>query len=1053
MNQWSSNHPGTSCGNTLKNTCMVSASVSRRSHYLIRLIDAYIKIAKYDKALDACIRWEAFYNQNQYSSDADKMKRAAPGVERQKAICYYHTGKVEEARRIAINLIRSNPADEAANSILSGTLARTVEYGAATTDVLADDDDPFADDEMKGDETQMNRFIRTKIQQADISTNIRTSKLKDGKFSGTVEEAAEEIRRLLRSRRTFASPRARSDMLFAACKFLEQTEQQSDGEARGLNYKYRLAGRAMASWGDYMVLQSSQIDTPRMAYLSALKLLLPLKSRLEQDWHNSYNRYLRSFFVAKVGNESLEAYINDKQLSQERDAANTDIFTEKTIPEVLMPEFLVGMLKFVDALEKYPDHQRSLIDDLYRRSKVLRKSVCTQLSHFLGMDVPEEVSKAEFSRLVLSAEEKLKSNIETLNANLVAVSSQLMLRKLSIELVDKLTPSNWSDTLTGTDANRLGRINYIIRRAQDYYESSDFDNRADCLRAAILALNDLQKVIRDEPTDISIDVFLPALDQMALKLTDTEMSLYQDYQPKLSWSESIQPFRTTDDKIQIQLMVENEVNYQSADSLQIDYVRGPEIIGFDKGTEIESLRGGEQREIILTVRINEVAQQNYSFTAVICYNYKCNESPENVITKNQEREFSFVIRREEAKRLINPFDHFVGNTMSDHTMFFGRDEQIRRIAENIQVDAEGNMNYGRAIAMYGQTRTGKSSLLFHLKAKITQMYGDRVLIWDMGSLGKKATEESGNFMPIFLHGMLSRCRESIWDNERIERRVREAGLEPPLKEILAQPQYATAYFEEYMSGLDRLVRREQMIIVLMIDEFTYLHEKIRNGEISTDFMRFWKALLQEYSIFAIIAGQDDTPEFKREYSNEFNCMELMKLNYLDEKSAKRLIREPLEKKNDCIGLFREDGCIDRLYELTAGSPYLTILLCSQLVHYLNDKGAYIVTGGIIDDFLRTKVLSPDSFLEDTHFEAQLQERGHRELDGVNKEILLSVARLSQTAGYARLEDIECVGKTADEIRELVDRLEDRNVLVKEGGDHYWIQVKLLEQWLIQKNGA
>ena len=88
-----------------------------------------------------------------------------------------------------------------------------------------------------------------------------------------------------------------------------------------------------------------------------------------------------------------------------------------------------------------------------------------------------------------------------------------------------------------------------------------------------------------------------------------------------------------------------------------------------------------------------------------------------------------------------------------------------------------------------------------------------------------------------------------------------------------------------------------------------------------------------------------------------------------------------------------------------------------------------------------------------NFEAQLQERGHRELDDINRDILISIARLSQTTGYAKVSDIECQKLSLSDIQSYVDRLVDRNVLIKEGRDQYWIQVKLLERWLINTMGV
>lgn len=1029
-----------------------SASVSRKSNSLLRLIDAHVKLGEYMEALEDCKRWETLYTQNRFSADAKKLKNAVMSIERQKAICYYHTGRIKEAQEIATNLIRANPADVAANSILEGTLAAFPSLDIADESFFEDDNDLLGSGEPSKAGSQISAYVRNRIQQTDIANSLKSSYLKDGKYTGSSKAALDDVKKMTASGQRISS-KARSEAHFAACNLLEQIEQRGNAIRYINNYKCQLAGRAMASWGDYMVSQANQLDTTRMAYLYALRVLTPTKRGKERDWINSYNRYIKSFFMARIGNDSLDYYINQQINSHVKDGANTDIFENSRIPDVLISEFLVGILHLIDALKSQPERQEIFIDELYLKNPDLRKSVCRQLSFFVDPLIPETVSNTDFHKLILAACESLNQRMNQLNENLVAAGNLLLSKSLPPDVIDRLDTDQWSNYLTATDVVRLGRIHYVLKRYQDYFGSGDFENRADCLRVTILEINELIQIIQNEPTDISYDIFYPALEQMTLRLADQQISLYQNFLPKLSWWETIQPFRTPEGYIQIQLTVKNESNYQSADNLEITGIYGPEVRWLNKGGVIQSIRGGEETELGICVSINEAASQSGSFSATIGYSYKCSDSPQNVITKSQEVEFTFVIRNEHFEPLKNPFSAYEGKVMDDDTMFLGRSTQIQQILNIICPNNDGVMNYGRSIAMYGQTRTGKSSLLYHLKKKLAERYQDDILIWDVGNIGEIAVQSGGDYLASFLYTLLYNGSEAIYDNSIIAGLVEAAGLEAPLDQIMENPAYATTFFNTYMKKLNGILKQEHKIIVLFVDEFTYLHGYIKEGKIPLEFMRFWKALLQNYCIFAIVAGQDDMPEFMREHQNEFACMELMKLNYLDERDAKRLIQEPLENGNNRTGLFRKDGAVDELYELTAGSAYLTIILCSRLVNYLNDKGAYVVTKGIVNDFLRTNVFGPKSFLTEVHFEAQLQERGHREFDEANKEIMLSIARLSQTTGYASIDEVTCPGKTLEEIQELVDRLVDRNVLVKEGRNQYWIQVKLLERWLINMMGV
>lgn len=1015
-----------------------TGSIAKKSHILYRLIDAYIKQKKYSEALEACKRWESLYSQNQYSPDIEKLKKAVSNVNRQKAVCFYHLGHTEEARKIATNLIRSNPADTAANRILDGTLDEK-DTTAALEDTgsgVMDLDD--SNDEAEDSDSLITRFVRNLISQTDIADSLKSSNIKDGEYIGTKEQGMEDVRKL--TGRKSRTGKMRSEDLLAACKLLDQIEQHYGYHSVK---KCRLSGRAMASWGDSMVSQSNQLDTPRMAYLYALKILTPTSRGMEQDWYNAYNRYLRSYFMAQTGNNSLEEYIANQNTLSGPEGANSDILIGNKIQVRLMPEFVVGILMLIRAISNQRDRMKTLTENIYNKNAELRKSICSQLTVYFPAPVSMSPTLTEFRDILQKAVDILQEKHNKLSRLIFGISRTLLLEP-SQEFCDGICEKDWKDFLTHTDLTRLNQISYIVRRSQDYFNSSNFENRSECLRDIMSKVRDLLKSISTEPTDISYDIYLPALEQIQSNVTDTQTKLYHDFLPSISLSETIQPFRTNSG-IQIQLTVRNENNYQLADSLSIVDVRGDDVIKWTRPNVIQTLRGGDEAEIGLLVSISDMAVTSGSFSATIVLEYKCSDSPQNIITKNQETEFNFIIHDENFEKLKNPFEGYIGKVMDRDDLFVGRDAQIHSIINKILPD--GVKNYGRAIAMYGQTRTGKSSIMLHLANELQKNYSDSVIVWDMENIGNLLITDAASL----LHTILEKGQEEINENERLASILAAQGIAPQLDKILEDDKHAAIYFNEYMRQLNRVLKEENKIIVLMIDEFTYLHDLIRKKIMSDKFMHFWKAMLQNYCIFAVIAGQDDMPEFMREYPNDFACMELLKLTYLEENDAKLLIRKVEEVNGK--SLFRTNDSVEELYEITAGSAYLIVLLCSYLVDYLNEKGAYIITKGIINEFLRTKALGPKACLTSLNFEAQLQERGHEELNKINEDILTAIARLSQTTGYANIDNIHCDGVDDDDIRKYVERLVDRNVLVKEGRDRYRIQVKLLEHWLIDTKGV
>ena len=402
-------------------------------------------------------------------------------------------------------------------------------------------------------------------------------------------------------------------------------------------------------------------------------------------------------------------------------------------------------------------------------------------------------------------------------------------------------------------------------------------------------------------------------------------------------------------------------------------------------------------------------------------------------------------------KVINPFDSYVGKVMTDDAMFIGRESQIDQLIKMVFPYGEKSMNYGRAVAMYGQTCIGKTSLLYHAKKRLKEKYNDTVFVLDMGNIAEYIS--SGNFTNSFIYTMLSIAEEELETCPDVFDAMSEYSIEDILSKLANDDPLAVSMFNRYMQKLDAVLQKQNRIIVLMVDEFTYLHKWIKEGVIPFNFMQFWKALLLNHCIYAVIVGQDDMPEFMREYSNEFGAMELIKLNYLDEPDAKKLIRLPLLSVSKGRDVFADDEPVNDIYELTAGSAYLTIILCSNLIEYINENDIEIVTGRIVEDFLNTKVFGDLTFLDEVYFEPFLSERGHGELRESNKAILTQIAKLSQSMGYAQPDDIYCDGIESERLLALLTRLCERDVLINDGIKRYRIKVKLFERWLLYAERA
>lgn len=1008
----------------------LASTAAQKAHRLFFMGNVYMRMGNYSLALQSFQRWEELYTQSRYTQDAKKMQGNVQNINRQKAICFYRTDHADEAKKIAVDLVRLNPSDTVAAAILDDTLDVGIisnsDYGTQTGDENLFNDD-FADVDSK-----LPRWIRDQVDSLDLGEVTSAKNIKDGRYVGSPDEARRDVDRQLNQSKQKASPSVRCKALLTAYKIQEQTRQTASPA---------LCGRAIASWGHYMATQPRQMDTPRMAYLYALQLL----SYSEQDWQDSYNAYLKSYFMDR---SAFEDYIRLQLRSGKNEPPNTDVFMTHQIRDELFSEFFVGILYFVGKLKgKQFD---TVAEGLYQANEKLRNAVCARLERTPNQKL--ERDEQNFKDALRLAYEEFEKQLNKLCRQLQSCMEKILEMPLTEEESKFFSVDRLRFVLTKTDQDRVADIRDILLGMQSYFSSRDFENRAECLRFGITKAADLAASIQKGPTDFSYENILPLVDSMILKLTGAQDGLYRDYTPRIVLRESGKPHRTEDGGVFVYLQVSNEARRQTADRIEITVEKEGGVIRLREPCAAFSLRGGEERDIVLTLDIVENVMQEGSFsTSVVCH-YAYNSGPDKRTDDGTcEEPMTFVISSEAFTPLRNPFRKYIGVKMDKKEMFFGRDAMIQLLVDKIH-DSDGHMSYGRAVAIYGQTRCGKSSLMIHLKKRLEEEFPEQLLVWDMQNIGDGIT---GNMqMSDFLHKMLEEGESALWNHSVLGPIVQSQNIQAPLNEIL-YGEHSITLFNSYMRRINRILEENNCIIVLLIDEFSYLHDLIKRQTLPPEFMKFWKAFLQNNKVFALVAGQDDMPEFIDEYQNEFATMDLLMVTYLDEAPAKQLFMEPLKADNtDWVRI--DPFCADRLFSLTAGSAYLIIILCSALVEYLNKKQTSTISPGIFDDFLQKKVFcEKDSCLEEMYFEPQLKERGHEEYYAENRRILYAIAELSREPGQADAAKIaERIGMEEARARELTERLVKRQVIDREIGQItdqnqpcFKIRVELFERWL------
>lgn len=255
-----------------------------------------------------------------------------------------------------------------------------------------------------------------------------------------------------------------------------------------------------------------------------------------------------------------------------------------------------------------------------------------------------------------------------------------------------------------------------------------------------------------------------------------------------------------------------------------------------------------------------------------------------------------------------------GKPVEDPSMFFGRTELIDDIYDTINNGSEG-----ASFVVYGQQRSGKTSVLKQLKSK----FADDCLTVEL-SLGGV--------------DLSSLWQYTYYVQGRVKDALDDCGVSidslPSRSEVQEDPRGA---FFELIKQAKRVLpieRFKRARIVLLIDEFTYIDSPSVSDGVRLDFLRFWKALLQANQFSAVIAAQNTWPALRRSFPNQLAVSKEVQISFLEPVQAQALMSDPIRYlgKSRFLG-----GTVERVFQLTGGSPYFIQQFCFELVRYMNAR--------------------------------------------------------------------------------------------------------------------
>ena len=251
--------------------------------------------------------------------------------------------------------------------------------------------------------------------------------------------------------------------------------------------------------------------------------------------------------------------------------------------------------------------------------------------------------------------------------------------------------------------------------------------------------------------------------------------------------------------------------------------------------------------------------------------------------------------------LVNPY--IAGNPVTGTEMFFGRQDIFTFVQQALIGQHRDNV-----IVLYGQRRTGKTSVLYQMHRHLDSRY-----------------------LCIFvdLHGLaLDGLSGFLWELANIMGRSLRKDYRIELPPLGARAGFLTdarnAFENDFLPQIWSAVGNRH--VLLMLDEAIRLQEQIQAGKLEKEVFEYLRHLMQHYEqlnfLFSLGSGLE---EMEKEYAFLFNVGLYKKISFLERDAAIELITRPASDHYQLT-----PNAIDRILQITSGHAYYTQLLCHSL---------------------------------------------------------------------------------------------------------------------------
>lgn len=929
-----------------------------------------------------------------------KNKRRYTYLLAKKASCFIKSKEIDSAKKILEDILKVQDDHAYARKLLE-----ILEEASKSGD--------YEEIEKVIDETELSTF------GGGLSKLIQDTLDKYEEYYGVPPKIAElknftkntlkEIRRISEEAGR-ARPRERANYLLTEAKLMLELEPEKDIQHR------RVLARYCNAMALYHLSEKSHMDIVRYYYIEAFSL--------EDKW-DSLTRQVSIF---------LNSFKMD--YGELSDSITNPTNIEDVLYRILGDDFRINNWDgLLSAFIWNRTIFAQLLKRIYERETIRKNAIEYLIKQYFSIN--DKTDFSTFRHIWEEAREKRKREYDTWFASIRALGLSENIEIFTDKLFDSLM-SLKNDWLPQLDSYRLNIIKTdIFDILKQYLQQKTFDDKERIVNQAKSQIDQLISDIKTYPTKFSYEGYIPLLEKIDVLLSKSFKKVLESSTPRVAVTLLGETSVVEQNGIvPVQLSIKNERECSPINQIKIKIIDDEDVKFVNGECESpESLKGGEERIFKIQIRVSNRVLKDKATDINVQYEYQIRYQDEPI--KKTESLALKLYSEDEFERLFNPYAPVADSgPVHDKSMFYGRDEFIKNITHSLLESRS------KCVIIYGQKRSGKSSVIFHLKNQLVKTGKTFCIDFSLGSIIENLNSAT------FFYKILSEIDDGLDELKDKGESVPNFEM-PSFDSIEKNP---SIIFDETMKRFFKAVSKieswNNKLLIILIDEFTYLYTAILRKSISIDFMKSWKAFIEKGYYATVLVGQDVMPKFKNQFANEFGVTEDKRLTYLSVDDAKRLIVEPIwdQKNNDSryIG-----NAVDTIIDYTSSNPYYIQIFCSRLVDYMNKNKFVKVTKANIDEVANTFIeggssLTPDKF-------DNLLTAGDADVEAIPPQdtynILRQIANGSRNIGLCPRENIK-IGDVEYENRILKDLI-DREVITIPQEGYYKIQVRLFKEWLLR----